>query len=180
MSISAGAPSCEANRLACRSHKYESIPSRALRLKEMLYRADHASIPSSAKWGLVTFLNAPQSLTAGIDLLKPSRKAQRTIEKQRGPFAPAKYRNPTTSESQRSTISSKRHNQGQGTQKQRHLYQHHLLTGHIHTKFLQIQLITPRTEAMAPSSAALACRPSRYKIHPNLLDSPKSAFSPVI
>ena len=49
----------------------------------MLRWVRQATTVRGAKWRLTTFLNVARSLTADIDLLKPVRKALRTIEKHR-------------------------------------------------------------------------------------------------
>jgi len=58
--------------------------SKAWRIKEMLRWVRQATTVRGAKWRLTTFLNVARSLTADIDLLKPVRKALRTVEKHRG------------------------------------------------------------------------------------------------
>jgi transposase len=57
--------------------------SKAWRIKEMLRWVRQATTVRGAKWRLTTFLNVAQSMTADIDLLKPVRKALRTVEKHR-------------------------------------------------------------------------------------------------
>jgi len=57
--------------------------SKAWRIKEMLRWVRQAPTVRGAKWRLTTFLNVARSLTADIDLLKPVRKALRTVEKHR-------------------------------------------------------------------------------------------------
>jgi transposase len=57
--------------------------SKAWRIKEMLRWVRQAPTVRGAKWRLTTFLNVARSLTDDIDLLKPVRKALRTIEKHR-------------------------------------------------------------------------------------------------
>ena len=57
--------------------------SKAWRIREMLRWVRQAPTVRGTKWRLTTFLNVARSLTDDIDLLKPVRKALRTIEKHR-------------------------------------------------------------------------------------------------
>ena len=57
--------------------------SKAWRIREMLRWVRQAPTVRGTKWRLTTFLNVARSLTADIDLLKPVRKALRTVEKHR-------------------------------------------------------------------------------------------------
>lgn len=56
---------------------------KAWRTKEMLCWVRQATTVRGIKWRLTTFLNVARSLTDDIDLLKPIRKALRTVEKRR-------------------------------------------------------------------------------------------------
>ena len=57
--------------------------SKEWRIKEMLRWVRQAPTVRCAKWRLTTLLNVARSLTADVALLKPVRKALRTVEKRR-------------------------------------------------------------------------------------------------
>ncbi len=77
--------------------------SKAWRIKEMLRWVRRATTIRGAKWRLTTILNVARSLTADIDLLKPVRKALRTVEKHREAICARWIRATTTPESKHST-----------------------------------------------------------------------------
>ena len=55
----------------------------AWRVKELLRWVRKATSMRAAQWRLTWFLNVARSMVANIDLLKPVRKALRTVEKHR-------------------------------------------------------------------------------------------------